>query len=130
MRKFFPFALFATLLTACVPQPIVAPVEQMPPTPPMEVAVEPNKTTTNVQNSVSLYQCNKQKSVRVTRTHDDKKTLTVEFNQVSHKLSSAVPKSGRTKFSNIRWTWVEDFQGKGSLRDKSGKVLAENCVKK
>lgn len=127
MRKFLGFALFSAVLTACTPQPAVAPVEQIQKLP--NALSLTAATPVSVQNKTVAYQCKKGKTVRVTHTSGDKKSITVEFNQTSHKLSSSVPKQNK-KYSNIRWIWAEDFNGKSSLRDKSGKLLAENCVKK
>lgn len=130
MRKLLSFAILSTLLAACTPQPAVAPVEQVEKLPDAK-QIQPAETkTTAVKNSTTLYQCAKNKSVRITKSAHDKKTLTVEFNQTSHKLSSAVPKKSKRKYSNIRWIWAEDFNGNGSLSDKSGKILADKCVKK
>lgn len=129
MRKFLPFALFLPFLTACLPKPAVAPIELVQQeTKATEQA--PRETSKKaVKDRTLAYQCKNQRTVRVTYTANDKKTITVEFNQTSHKLSSSVPKQSK-KYSNIRWIWSEDFNGQSTLRDKSGKVLAENCVKK
>lgn len=132
MRKSLPFALFLPFLTACLPKPAVAPIEQVQQeTKVVEQAVREVAKKT-VKDRTLAYQCKNQRTVRVTYTANDKKTINVEFNQTSHKLSSSLPKStqNKRKYSNIRWIWSEDFNGKSTLRDKSGKVLAENCVKK
>lgn len=79
---------------------------------------------------VTEYVCDKQYFVRVQKSSAKKNsTVTVTFNQVSHKLSPTVAKNGK-KYSNIRWTWLEGFDGKATLSDNRHRVLASNCVKK
>lgn len=79
---------------------------------------------------ITEYRCAKNKTVRVQKSSTKKNsTVTVTFNQVSHKLSPTVSNQGK-KYSNIRWIWLEGFNGKAVLSDNRHNVLAENCVKK
>lgn len=129
MRKFRFFAATSLFLTACSSQPLITPVEQIQQIP-LEVAPTPStEKILSVQTKTVLFQCLKQKSVKVTQNANEKKSLTVEFNQTSHKLSSSVPKTSKKKFSNIRWIWTEEFDGSHTLRDKNGKILAAYCIK-
>lgn len=128
MRTFRPLVVFGLFLTACTSQPMVAPVEQMQQAP-IELAPTPSAEKIQpVKNKTVLYLCSKQKSVKVTKNANEKKSLTIEFNQTSHKLSSTVPKTSKKKYSNIRWIWAEEFDGSHTLRDKNGKVLAGHCI--
>lgn len=129
MRMFRPFVAASLFLTACSSQPIITPVEQIQHAP-LDAAPTPStETVLSVQDKTVLYQCRQQKSVKVTKNMAEKKSVTVEFNQTSHKLSSSVPKTSKRKFSNIRWIWTEEFDGSHTLRDKNGKILAAYCIK-
>lgn len=77
------------------------------------------------------YRCKNKKIVRLQRDANQKKVtpIVVSFNKTSYKLSPQVSRQAK-KYSNIRWTWVENMQGVGTLTDNSQKVLAEKCVKK
>lgn len=136
MKHYFPFAIFGLFLTACTPQPLVAPIEQIEQAQQEQATqttkVETPLTQSSVKNRTVLYQCAKKQTVKITKAANSKKTqnITVEFKQVSHRLSSAVTRKNSRKYSNIRWIWTEDFNGKGVLTNKNGKILAENCVKK
>lgn len=75
------------------------------------------------------YRCDHDKIVRVQPVSNKKNSpLTVTFNQSSYKLSPTVSKMGK-KYSNIRWIWLEGFDGKATLSDNAHKVLASNCQK-
>ncbi|QIM61870.1 hypothetical protein A1D29_00245 [Pasteurellaceae bacterium Orientalotternb1] len=79
---------------------------------------------------ITEYRCANSKTVRVQKSSNKKnKTVTLTFNQVSHKLSPTLSNQGK-KYSNIRWIWLEGFDGKAVLSNNRQKVLAENCVKK
>lgn len=73
------------------------------------------------------YVCQDQKGVRLQQIN--KKTINVTFGQTTHKLSSTVTKTHK-KYSNIRWIWTEDFNGKGTLKNNRNNILAEGCVRK
>lgn len=121
------FVILSAFLGACsLP---IAPVELIEQVPETVVSEQATPHITQVQNRTMLYKCQKGKQVSVTHTAQDKKTVLVEFDKTSHKLSSSLPK-GRNykKYSNIRWIWSEDFKGKANLRDKSGRVLAQECI--
>lgn len=137
MRKWLTFAFFSAFLSACSAPALISPAEEIENLPANEInTTEPQKETqtppqtTSVKNKSTLYQCKGKKSVRVIKASENDKTVRVEFNQVSHTLSAALPKENKRKYSNIRWVWTEDFNGKAKLQNKSGKILAENCVKK
>lgn len=132
MYKPLSLVIFTALLAACTPKPMVSPIEQVSQKGlGQALTISPsNKKTTTIQKRTALYQCKKQQTVKITTSPQERKTITVEFNQTSHKLFSSVPKQSKKKYSNIRWIWTENFNGVGTLRDKSGKVLAEQCVKK
>lgn len=129
MRAFYSLAVVTLFLTACSSQPIVAPVEQLQHVPIEKAPTPSTEKILPVQHKTALYLCKDQKSVKLTKDSNEKKSITVEFNQTSHKLSSSVPKTGKKKYSNIRWIWIEEFNGSHTLRDKSGKVLADFCIK-
>lgn len=90
------------------------------------------KTAKSVQNRATLYKCNQKKTVRITQEVNSKKNqnIKITFNQTAHTLSPMVTRTNSKKYSNLRWIWAIDAKGKGSLRNKNGKILAENCVKK
>lgn len=130
MRKFIFFAFFPFVITACI-KPISSPIEQV------QEAVETQpqavkKTAKSVQNRATLYKCNQKKTVRITQEVNSKKNqnIKITFNQTTHTLSPMVTRTNSKKYSNLRWIWAIDAKGKGSLRNKNGKILAENCVKK
>lgn len=75
------------------------------------------------------YLCDHQQILKLQYDDSNKKAVDVTFQQTTHTLYSAVPKKNK-KYSNIRWIWSEDFNGKGTLRDNSNKVLAKECIKK
>lgn len=132
MPKVILLAIFSLFLTACVPQPLTPPVEQVPEIKqPKQLNTTLKKKTSAVKNKNELYQCNKNKIVRVTKASNHKKSsnINVTFNQTTHRLSSAVTRNNSKKYSNIRWIWTENFKGVGTLRNKNGKILAENCVR-
>lgn len=129
MRAVLPFAFFTLLLSACSNPPIIAPVELLQHSPLEQAPTPSNEKILPVQSRVTSYLCHQQKSVRLTQNANEKKSITIEFNQTSHKLSSSVPKTGKRKFSNIRWIWTEEFDDTATLRDKNGKILASHCVK-
>lgn len=120
-------------LTGCA-EPVISPVEQIrlaqkqselakPKTPVATVA----KTQTSTR-----FLCDNGKEVRVTyaqKTTAKSKTITVNFENVSHRLTPVVTRNGK-KYSNIRWTWQEPRSGKAMLTNNNKKVLAANCVKK
>ncbi|OOR99759.1 hypothetical protein B0187_02830 [Haemophilus paracuniculus] len=139
MKKFYAVALFsAVMLSGCANNPLVPPpVEQM------QNSVEPAKKT-QTKNRVSVsrhsveYQCKGDKVVRVQQAQPKKtakkvskaKSITVTFGKSTHTLSATVNQRGN-QYSNIRWNWIENLNGYATLRDNSGKILAENCkVKK
>ncbi|AHG87276.1 Opacity associated protein B [Bibersteinia trehalosi USDA-ARS-USMARC-190] len=133
MQKVISLAIFSVFLTACMPPPLTAPIEQIQTIePPKQLIATKKKVTSTVKNKTVLYQCSKNKTVRVTKAANSKKSqyISVTFNQTTHRLSSAVTRNNSKKYSNIRWIWSEDFNGKGTLRDKNGKILAQNCGKK
>lgn len=114
------------LLSACM-APAVSPVAQL------EQSLVPNKTVQTVmkinEHIHHEYQCDNKQMVRVQYDNAKKnKAVDVTFQQGTHTLYSSVTKKGK-KYSNIRWIWSEDFDGKGTLRDNRNKILAENCVK-
>lgn len=127
---------FALLLTACAPKPISSPVEQLEENIVTETikpaAEQAKKQTATVHNKNTLYQCRHNKTVKVRKSTNkkNKQVITVTFEQTSYKLSSSITRKSGKKYSNIRWIWTEDSKGKGTLRDKNNKILAENCVKK
>lgn len=132
MKPYFPFAILGLILTACTPQPLIAPIEQVNQVQQEQATkVETPLPQSRVKNKAMLYRCNKNQTVKITKTTNSKKiqNITVEFNQISHRLSSVVTQKSHRKYSNIRWIWTEDFNGKAKLQNKNGKILAENCVK-
>ncbi|MDH2997062.1 hypothetical protein A1D22_05125 [Pasteurellaceae bacterium LFhippo2] len=124
-------AICAGLLTACIAP--IEEVERQMDTDTQTVsesnkAIEKRKVVTNKARD---FVCKNKKEVRIIETIDAKnnKNVTLTFNGVSHKLSSAVTKLGK-KYSNIRWVWKEDLKGQGTLRDNRNKILAEKCYQK
>lgn len=121
-------------IIACTPQPIISPVEQVEGTAitAKKNATKPKKQTSTVHNKNILYQCKNNKTVKIRKStgKNNKQSITVEFQQTSYKLSPSVTRKSGKKYSNIRWIWTEDSKGKGTLRNKNNKILAENCVKK
>lgn len=82
------------------------------------------------QQPTIKYMCDGNKIVRLQPSSKKKNsTVTVIFNRTSYKLSPTVSDKGK-KYSNIRWIWLEGFNGKGMLSDNRNKILATNCVKK
>lgn len=77
---------------------------------------------------VEEYQCAQGKTLLI-QTQAKSKKITLTFNQISHRLSPAISRSGK-KYSNIRWTWLENAQGVGQLQDNRKNRLAEQCVRK
>lgn len=73
------------------------------------------------------YHCKNQQRVRIQPLN--KKTINVTFGHTTHKLSSTVTQNHK-RYSNIRWVWTEDFNGKGILKNNRHKILAESCVRK
>lgn len=131
MFIFRSLLILAFFLTACSSPPIIAPVDQLQ-QPLVEQALAPSPSdekVLTVQNREALYLCKKGKTVRVTKNIANKKSLMVEFNRISHKLFSSLPKTSKKKYSNIRWIWTEEFNGSHTLRNKSGKILANFCIK-
>ena len=116
------------LLSACTPTNMspVAQVEQK------QSLASPEKSDTIVKvkdQSTIEYLCKNNKTVSIQPDNTKKKAIHLTFAQTTHTLSSVVTKKSQ-KYSNIRWVWSEDFNGKWKLRDNRNKVLAENCVKK
>ncbi|WP_373778002.1 MliC family protein [Glaesserella sp.] len=121
-KKIVFFTLTGLFLSGCI-----APVEQVQMAVTTPTAEIENRTTAKKVVTIN-YLCANQKVVRVqVPTSPKDKTITVIFNQTSHKLSSAVTKRGK-KYSNIRWIWLE-ANGKGTLHDNRNNILAENCLK-
>lgn len=141
MKKFYAMVMFSgMILSGCANNPLVPPpVEQM------QNSVEPTlKSPTQNRVSVSRhsveYLCKGDKVVRVQQAQPKKttkkgkvakgKSILVTFAKSTHTLSATVNQRGN-QYSNIRWNWIENLNGYATLRDNSGKILAENCkVKK
>ncbi|WP_373767502.1 MliC family protein [Glaesserella sp.] len=124
MKKILTLSFSVMWLSGCV-----APVEQVQQAQKDSDITVKETRSTEKNMPVTEYVCDKDKIVRVQTPKTPKnKTITVTFNQASHKLSSTVVQHGK-KYSNIRWVWHEQ-NGKCTLRDNRNNVLAENCVKK
>lgn len=127
--RYIALAFMLVGLTSCgVPSPMspMSKVEQINQQP------EKHPTTSNrsvvKEAAVTEYQCHNQKIVRIqpSKTSKKNKAISVSFEQNTHILFSTVTKQSK-KYSNIRWTWREDFNGQGTLLNNRNKVLAENC---
>lgn len=109
----------------------IAPAEQLQKSivKPNEVQVATKGRAVIKKQPVSEYRCDQGKVVRVRFASTKKNsTISVIFNQTTHKLSPTVSSKGK-KYSNIRWIWFEDFNGKGTLKDNRQNILAKNCIK-
>ncbi|MCK3654806.1 hypothetical protein A4G19_03210 [Pasteurellaceae bacterium Macca] len=120
------------MLNGCAVPPALTPVSQIEDV--QSHQQQPSKPVTRQRATQKMpkvveYRCQKNQKVRVQPNSNQKsKAIQVTFNQTSHKLSSAVTKIGK-KYSNIRWIWREDFNGRGQLSDNRGKILADNCIR-
>lgn len=140
-------AIFFTFFTACGLwlagcTPSVAPVEQVQNAqfPVDEATKQPQPVPKKNQPMISVvknttqieYLCENQQPLRVQPTplnpssKSKKAVITVSFRNTSHKLSEEVVNIGK-KYSNLRWVWLENHQGVGTLLDNSGKILAQHC---
>lgn len=135
LKRIISIVLLAIGLNAC--QTEVSPTEEV------QLQVEqhtfadeaPNQEVT--QRSVAsarkwiIYRCNKKKLVKIQERisqQKGKKIIALNFNDTQHTLSATVTRNGE-KYSNIRWTWQKKRNGIATLRDNSGKILADNCKK-
>lgn len=144
MRHFsittFLVVSLSLFLTAC--QTLEdAPIEQMQRTQlvstlaPSETKM--TETVSQVKNqAVVQFICKDGKTVKIQQVKAKKRdnaknqrAILVSFSNRSHTLSPAVSKTGK-RYSNIRWNWEEDFNGKATLTDNRQKILARECVKK
>lgn len=110
----------------------IAPIEQLQKSMKQEkrVLVAKSERNTVKQQPIIKFYCDNKKIVRVQPVSTKKNsTVKVFFNHTSYELSPTVSDKGK-KYSNIRWSWLEDFQGRGTLSDNRHKVLASRCVKK
>ena len=53
-------------------------------------------------------------------------SISLTFNNVTHKLSPTIAENGRN-YSNIHWVWLERKEF-STLKSNTGDVLAEQCV--
>lgn len=126
VRKYSSIYAMIALLSACT-VPAVSPVSQL------EKSLIPTKNTQMIvkinERIYYEYLCDNKQIVRVQYDNTKKnRAVDITFQQSTHTLYSSVTKKSK-KYSNIRWIWSEDFDGKGTLRDNRNKILAENCVK-
>lgn len=121
-----PFALTACHITTIAPaDQVQLQTEEQPPLP-----QHPPRRVVKKQHVIE-YRCHQSKRVTVQQPLNAPKstTITLTFNQRSYKLSPNVVDRGQ-KYSNIRWIWQLDPDGKGTLTDNRHTVLAKNCKKR
>lgn len=128
---------FALWLSACS-LTTVAPVEQLQQNLDQEKLEKTQKTPSATKmgrarikpQPTIQYLCDDNKTVTIQPTSKKKNSpITLIFNQTSYKLSPTVSSKGK-KYSNIRWIWLEEFNGKARLCDSRNKAIAINCVRK
>ncbi|QLB20640.1 hypothetical protein A6B43_03380 [Vespertiliibacter pulmonis] len=125
-------------LTACT-MTTISPIEQVQKSIGKEGELEPKQSVKSArvekQDRVKLpvvreYVCQQQKIVRVQPLSKKKNSpITVSFEQMSYQLSPKVSSKGK-KYSNIRWIWLERFNGQAILSDSSNQPLAVGCIRK
>lgn len=130
--------MLALLLTACTMKTIV-PIEQSQKSIMQESKLMVQKTVKpgamSKQDRVKQlpiieYVCEQNKIVRIQPLSKKKNSpITVIFEQMSYKLSPTVSSKGK-KYSNIRWIWLERFNGETTLNDSRNQPLAVGCVRK
>lgn len=127
----FAFSILTTILLGACQVTTIAPAEQVQQktVETTEKAKETARTVVKKQ-LVAEYVCEKSKVVSVQKSSNKKNaTITVTFNQSSYKLSPNVTNRGK-KYSNIRWIWLVDAQGIGTLTDNRHNILAQHCQKR
>lgn len=127
-NKISLFGLLVLGVSGCT-MTTVAPVEQMQ----KKIQTRPEAVAKSrdvvKKQPFHQYRCDHNKIVQVRAVSNKKNSpLTVTFNQSSYKLSPTVSKMGK-KYSNIRWVWLEAFDGTATLSDNAHKLLASNCRK-
>lgn len=126
-------SIFVVSLTGCLCcligcRPVISPLEQVERLNPASTQIKKNHVTKVANVSIAEYICEQGKILQI-QTQTKSKKITVTFNQISHRLSSTISRSGK-KYSNIRWTWIENAKGVGRLQDSRQHILAEQCVRK
>lgn len=109
----------------------IAPVDQVQ----KNVEISPlesptlNRTVAK-RHEIAEYHCENHRKVRIQSNNSKhkNKSITLTFNQRSHKLSPMISEQGK-KYTNLRWTWVVDFNGTGRLINNQRTILAKNCMK-
>lgn len=134
MQKLKCVALGCMLLAlgGCHRAVMVSPAEQVLQQSLVEESVvdSPKRTTADPRKWVE-YRCKGKKIVKIqalSEKKNHKASIWLTFNDIRHTLSASLTRNG-TKYSNIRWTWQERFNGIATLTDNSGKILAEKCKK-
>lgn len=134
MRVWFKiiFLLMWLSLTGCH-FTTIAPVDQVQENTQNIPLDSPSTLTRKVAKKpyITEYQCENRQKVRIQSPSFSRKnqSITLTFNQRSHKLSPMISEKGN-KYTNIRWTWLVDFNGTGQLINRRYNVLAKNCVKR
>lgn len=123
--------IFALWLTGCS-LTTIAPIEQLQKSLTQEKSLSPTAKSgrnTVKQQPITKFYCDKKKVVQIQPSSSKKNSaVKIVFNHLSFELSPTVSDKGK-KYSNIRWIWLEDFNGNGTLIDNRHRVLASNCVK-
>lgn len=113
--------------------PEIAPVEQVQianRTKLDEQDVTINRSIANKKTEFTFL-CSQAKRVKVQYNYGSPNKISnvvVTWGDTSHALSPAVSKNGQ-KYSNIRWIWLEKFNGTATLFNNRNKLLATDCVK-
>lgn len=124
-------SIFTLWLSGCS-LTTISPIEQLQERLKQEkIALPTAKSGRNTvkQQPIIKFYCDKKKVVQIQPSSSKKNSaVKIVFNNLSYELSPTVSDKGK-KYSNIRWIWLEDFNGNGTLSDNRHRVLASNCVK-
>lgn len=128
MKSIFVVSLTACLFCLVGCRPVISPLEQVERLNPAYTKAKKAPVAKVANARITEYTCAQGKTLQI-QTQAKSKKITLTFNQISHRLSSTISRSGK-KYSNIRWTWIENAKGVGRLQDSHQHILAEQCVRK